>query len=237
VLTNRALAASLSALVLLGGCGSEKRTSLPSPPPIPSSTTTTSASTPGTRTVEALTAALLSPADVPGSTPSPASASSADISACFPGNPIAVKPNPTEVNAPELSLTDASGVERQFKSSARQATPEQAAAFVRTFASPTGSACALEAFKSAITNSPDPPKVDASGLTGAVTTATVADGGALLALSGNLSSETSTVPAEIDLLVFQKGGIVVSISAAALNGSRVPGQALELARKVAGRLS
>jgi len=160
---------------------------------------------------EALTAALLSPADVPESTSSAASPDRADISACFPGNPLGSTANPTEVQGPDLSLGDASGVQRQYSSSARKATPEQAAAFVSTFASPTGSACALDAYKAAINNDPKPPKFDAASLTGPTTTAAVGDGGAVLSVGGSLT--------------------VVN-----LGGPRLPGQAVDLATRIAGRL-
>jgi len=179
---------------------------------------------------------LLSPADVPGSTPSPASSGSADLSACFPGNPLGAKADPSQVTGPDLSVTDASAVEHQYGSSARQATPEQVTAFLSAFASPAGSACALNAYKAAITDNPKPPKFDASGLTGPVTVVAVGDGGVVLALSGDLVTDGNTVPALFDLLLFRKGSLLVSLSASTLGGPAVPGQAVELGSKIAARL-
>jgi len=233
VQTKLLAAASFAALVALAGCssGTSSTTSTTA-----ASTTALPATTSTTKSAAAITAALLVAADVPGATSSPPSPDSSDVSACFPGNPLGSKTDPNEVKGPDLQLTEG-GMQRNYGSSARQATPKEAADFIATFASPSGSACALNAFKTSITNDPKPPKVDASGLAGTVTTAAVGDGGAVLTLTGNLMSEGNMIPAAVDLLFFHKGSVVVAVSTATFGGPNLPGQAVELANKVNGRLS
>src|SRR5215207_511132 len=102
-------AASLTTLLLLlaAGCGgddspsSDGATTTGGPSTTVAATTTTVAATTTTRSAEALKAALLQAADVPGTTATPASADEADLSQCAPGNPLAAKTNPTEVDGPE----------------------------------------------------------------------------------------------------------------------------------------
>lgn len=225
------VAATLTAFAFLGGCSSGDS----------AATTTTAVTQPATtvttKPVAALQAALLSPADVPGSTGTPPGPDMSDLSACFPGNPLGAKTDPNEAKGQDLSLADPSGVQRQYSASARQGTTEQATAFVTTFASPTGSACAVNAFKAAFSNDPKPPKLDASGLSGTATTAAVADGGTLLTLTGNLTADGTPVPAGVDLVVFHRGPIVVLLSVATIGGPNVTGQAVELANTMAGRLT
>lgn len=228
--TNKSIAAaSLLAIAYLGGCSSSDTQT--------STTTTLPPTTTTTKTVASVKAALLTPADVPGSTGADPSLDSSDLSACFPGNPLGAKTDPNEAKGQDLSLSEPSGVEHQYGSSARQATPEQATAFVNTFASPSGSACALNAFKSGISSDPKGPKTDASGLSGTATTAAVGEGGAVLALSGNITVNGTTVPVAIDLVVFHKATVVVLVSAGTYGGPATAGQGVDLANKVAGRLT
>lgn len=233
-------AAALTALALLAGCGGGD-TSSPTPTTAAGSGTTSSvaatttvAATSTTRSADSLKAALLQPADVPGATAAAATDGDADLSACFPGNPLGAKTDPGEVDSPDLSLTQGS-LERTYSSSARVATPEQAKSFVATFGSATGSSCVLEAFKATLAAPPNP--VDASGLTGKASSAAVADGGSMLAVSGTITAQGNPAPIAVELVVFQKGSVVVLLSAGAFGGALQPGQALELARTVAGRLS
>jgi len=226
--TRSIFAATLTALALLAGCGDDGGSSSPS--------TTAGGASPSTKSADAIKAALLTPADVPGSTVSTsASSDDADFSACFPGNPLGGKAFPNEVEVPELELSDGA-VQRQYSSGARQATEAQAREFVTTFGSESGSQCVLNAFKSFISNDPSPPQLDPSGLTAKVSDVPVADDGALLNISGNLTSGAQATPIAVDLLAFRKGGIVVLMSAGAVQGPLVPGQAVQLAQKIAGRL-
>jgi hypothetical protein len=172
-------------------------------------------------------------ADIPGSARAPA-AKETEIGACFPGNPVAAKGNPNQAVGPALAV--ASGkVQRTYSSSATDAGPKQAAAYVATFASPAGSACLVSAIKTAI-GARAGAKADAAGLTGGVKALAVADGGAILSVKGTLKVNGSSVPAAVDLVAFHKGQVVVLLSAGALGGGAVPGQAADLARRLAGRL-
>jgi hypothetical protein len=220
--TRTLAAVALAAAALLAGCGSDDESSSP----------TTAATT---KSPEALKAALLSPADVPGSTVSTSPGTDADLSACFPGNPLGGKDFPGEVEGPDLELTEGD-VQRQYGSSLRQATEDQAKEFVSTFSSEKGSQCVLNSFKTAISSDPSPPKLDPSGLTGKVADASVADDGAVLTVSGNLTAGGQSVPIGVELLAFRKGSTVVLMSAGAVQGPAKRGQAVELAQKVAGRL-
>jgi hypothetical protein len=232
-MTRTIAAASLTALALLAGCGSSDKSSTPS-----TTGTTVPPSTTTTKSVASLKTALLTPADVPGSTGSdPTPGNDTDLSACFPGNPIGVKTDPNEVSGPDLALSEPSGAQHQFSSSARQASPQQATDYVNTFASPSGSACALNGFKAGLSNDPKGPKLDASGLSGTATTAAVGDGGTVLALTGNVIVDGNTVPAAIDIVVFHKASVVVLILAGTFAGPPTPGLGVELANKVAGRLT
>lgn len=200
-------------------------------------TTTTVAKSPA-----ALKAALLTPADVRGSkvaAPTPGDDQDDDLSACFPGNPLGVKTDPNEVASPSLELTQ-SRIERTYDSAARQGTPEQAAMFVATVLSPAGSPCLLNSFKTAITDGgradPNPVTIDASGLTATSTDVAVADGGAVLTTKGVLKVAGKRIPLTGETLFFRKGGVLVLVDVGAIGGSTAPGEAVELARKVAGRL-
>lgn len=218
------MAVSLSALVLLAGCKADEA-KVSSTSLLATSTTVSSA---------VLKAALLMPADVPGSTVSTTPPDDLDVSACFPGNPLGAKGDPAQVASPDLELTKGK-TDLTYSSSARSATVEQATSFVTTFRSPAGSACVLSVVKSVI-NDPNPPKVDASGLTGTPSDAAVADGGALLAVRGNIKGRAGGFPVDAEMVAFRKGSVVVLLSAGALGGPKVPGQALALAQKIAGRL-
>ena len=226
--------ALLTALVLLAGCGGDDETSSSTTTSQAAATSTTVAATSTTRSPDALKAALLTQADVPGSTVSTSPPSDADFSACFPGNPLGGKDFPNEVESPDLELTQGT-VQRQYTSGARQATPDQARDFVTTFSSEPGSQCVLNAFKTFISSPPNP--LDASGLTAKVSSASIADAGGVLSISGNLKSGAESVPIAADLVAFRKGPIVVLLSVGSVQGPTAPGQAVELAQKIAGRLS
>jgi hypothetical protein len=207
---------SLAIAALLAGCGSDDdETSAKSP--------------------EELKAALLTPADIPGSSVSTSPSTDADFATCFPGNPLGGKDFPGEVDGPDLELTEGQ-VQRQYSSGLRQATKDQAESFVTTFASEQGSQCVLNSFKSFISSDPSPPKLDPTRLTGKVADASVADDAAVLTISGNLTAGTQSIPIAIELLAFRKGSSVVLMSAGAVQGPAKPGEAVELAKKVAGRL-
>lgn len=218
-------AAVASAVALLGGCGGE-----PEPPPPQAATVTTP---PTVRALAAVKAALLSPADIPGSKPV-ANAGKTDVSTCFPDNPLGMPSNPFEVVGPDLSLVQGK-VERTYGSSATQAGPKQAAAYVATFASPTGSACLINVIKTAIAGRQGS-KTDASALTGTVKPAAVGEAGALLSVRGNLKVSGASVPLAFDLLTFHVGSLMVLVSASALRGPAVANQAVDLGKKVASRL-
>lgn len=240
--TRNAAAAALAALALLAGCGGGDSETSASTAAGSGNTTTTAAvtttvaATTTTRAAEALRAALLTPADVPGSVVSTSPPSDADFGACFPGNPIGAKAFPGEVEGPDLELTEGN-VQRQYSSAARQGTADQARDFVTTFSSEQAVQCVVNAFKSFITSDPDPPKLDPSNLTGKAADAPVADDAGVLTVSGSLVAGTQSIPIGVELLVFRKGSTVVLVSAGAVQGPVVAGQAVELAQKVAGRLS
>lgn len=172
-------------------------------------------------------------ADLPGSARAPA-AKETDIGSCFPGNPVAAKGNPNQAVGPTLRIVQGR-VQRTYSSSATDAGPKQAADYVATFSSPAGSACLINAIKTAI-GSRAGPKTDAAGLTGSVKPLAVADGGAVLAVRGNLKVNGSPLPAAVELVVFRKGQVVVLVSAGAIGGPIVANQAADLARRLAGRL-
>lgn len=232
---------SLTALALLGGCASDKTSTVTAPTVTTTAgsgttTSTAPATTATTKGAAAVKEALLTPADIPGSTVSTSPSSDSDFSGCFPGNPLGVKTDPNEVKGPDLELVDGT-VQRQYGSSARAATTEQATAFVTTFGTQAGSACVLQAFKSSLANDPSTASLNPSGLMGSVKTAAVADGGAVLTVAGSLVGPDGPVPVSIDLLAFRKGSTVILLSAGAVLGAAVPNQSVELAQKVAGRLS
>lgn len=201
-------------------------------------TTTTVATTTTTlpKPPEVLKAALLATSDVPSATASPAVPEADDLTACFPGNPLAVKTDPSEVLGPDLEVNQGGNL-RGYGSSYRQPTPEQAAAYVAAFATPAGSACRLGSFKATLNADPEPPKVDAAGLSGNAAPVAVADGGAVLTITGDLISQGGPMPVGFELLVFRKGGAVFFLKAEASRGPVVPGQSVELALKMASRLS
>ncbi len=240
--TSRTIAAALSALAVLGACGGaspqEPLTTVATRPTTTLRTTTTVATTTTTlpKPPEVLKAALLTPADVPGTTASPAVPEADDPTACFPGNPLAVKTDPSEVLGADLEVNQGGNV-RGYGSSYRQATPERASAYVAAFATPAGSACRLGTFKASLNADPEPPKVDASGLTGSAVPVDVADGGAVLTVAGDVISQDGPMSVGFELLVFRKGGAVFFLKAEASRGPVVPGQSVELARKMASRLA
>jgi len=223
------------ALTVLGACSGFVSTS-PDTTKAPASTlppTTTTTISPAV-----LKAALLTPADVPGSkvSTSPPSTDNTDLSACFPGNPLGAKNDPSEVNGPDLELTQRL-VGRGYSSNAQTATPEQGAAFVTTLATPEGAACVLAAMKKEIADDPSPPRADPSGLTATSKAVAIADGGAVLTLKGNIAYDNKKVVAvEVELIAFRKGGVVVFMDADAFMGPVVPGQGVALAQKIASRL-
>jgi len=182
-----------------------------------------------------LKAALLTPADVPGATLDPESSAGLDASACFPGNPLGARTYPDEVDSRDLEVIQGKLL-RTFASNARPATPAQAKEFVQVSATPGGSACLISAIKAFLSSDPKPPKVDPSGLTGTATSEAIADGGAVLAVRGNLISQGRKLKVEADTVVFSKGAVLISVDTGAIDGSVVPGQALDLARRIAGRL-
>jgi len=211
---------ALVALVVAAGCSGSG-----------SSATTTTSSTVG---LDIKKVVLLTPADVPGSEIAVSAEQDFDFSTCFPGNRFATRTDQSELKYPGLQLTDGTVV-RQYGSRHRRGTPEQAKAFVTGVASPAGSACMVDAFKRAVDAKPTTPKFDAAALTGGGASVAVADGGGLLSISGQLKVGEGAIFTEADLLVFSKGGAVVYVSASGLGGPKVPGQAAELAQKIAYR--
>jgi len=233
VRTTKALAASLLALTTLGACGgftsTEPDTTKAPASTLPATTTTT-------LSPAVLKAALLGPADVPGSkvsTSPPSKDDAANFNACFPGNPNDVS---NEVSGPDLELTQRL-VGRSYGSSVQTGTPGEAAAFVTTFASPAGAACVLAATKKSIADDPTPPKADGSSLTASTKAVAIADGGAVMTQKGNLVFDDKKVVAvEVELVTFRKGGVVVVVDVEAFMGPLVPGQGVALAQKIASRL-
>lgn len=65
----------------------------------------------------------------------------------------------------------------------------------------------------------------------------IGDGGAVLSIRGSLKAEGSSIKADADHVTFHKGGIVVFLLAGAQGGPVVSGQGVELAQKVAARLT
>lgn len=218
-------AAALLAVAALAGCGGDEEPKV--------SATSVAPVTATTRPAAALRAALLSAPDLPGATESTASPDDLDLAACFPGNPLGAKADPNEVDSPDFDLTQR-GVERSYSSSARQATPEQASAFVAALLTPAGTECVLNAIKAAINE--EPPAADVSGLKATATKAAVGDGGATVAVRGVIKGEGRSARIEADMVAFAKGPVVVLITASAIDGAVVPDQGVELAQKVAGRL-
>jgi hypothetical protein len=240
VSTTRILAAaSVSALLLLAGCGGDDDSPTASGTTVAGAGTTTAAPTttvPATTTTvsaAALKAALLQPTDIPGATGSAPTPDDADLSACFPGNPIGAKTVPSEVDSQDYEITVA-GVSRNYSSSARVGTPEQAKSFATTFGTAAGSACALNAFKAQIAAPPNP--ADASGLTGKASTVPVGDAGSVMNVTGTIAAGGETTPLTIELYAIAKGSVVVFLTFGAIGGSLPPGEGLELAKKIVGRL-
>ena len=234
--TRTTAAASLTAILLLVGCGGDDSPSSPGTTVTTAgaTTTTTLAATTTTRSAASIKAALLQASDVPGSTESPAAEGDADLSACFPGNPFGAKEDPNEVDSPDLEITQGA-VQRTYSSSARVGTPDQAKAFVTTFASPEASTCILNAFRADFAAPPD--AIDASRVTGKPSAVAVGDGGTLLPLTGPITAGGRSSTLSVDLLVFSKGPVVVFMTVGAFGGPVVAGQSLELAKKIAGRLT
>jgi len=227
----------------VGGCGGGQPSSgVPTssssllPTTAASTTTTLPATTTSPRSAASLGAALLTAADVPGATPTPATPGDLDLSPCFPGNPLGARVDPSEVDGPDLELVQGR-IQREYSSRARQSTPEQAAAFVATVGSPAGSACVLNALKASIGSDPPPPRIDAAGLAGVVTPVDIGEGAALVALNGSLTSDGAPTPAGFELLAFRKGPVVVVLLASAVQGPSLPGQAIGLALSIARRLT
>lgn len=179
-------------------------------------------------------AALLRLEDVPGSVPSPLTPGELDLSACFPDNPLGARAEPNQVTGLSLQRNDGTVV-RQYRAWARQGPAEQAEALVATLASPSGSICVVDTYKRVLGQGVA--KVDTSGVTGTGKAAAVGDGGAVVGLGGQLTGDAPPVQIGLDLVVFHKGTVVVFLVAAALRGATVPGEALEVARKIDGRLS
>ena len=242
--TRTTAAALLSAILLLVGCGGNDSPSssvttvttagATTTTTVAATTTTTVAATTTTRSAASIKAALLQASDVPGSTESPAAEGDTDLSACFPGNPFGAKVDPSEVDSPDLEITQGA-VQRTYSSSARVGTPDQAKAFVTTFASPEGFTCVLNAFKADLAAPPD--AIDASRVTGKPSTVSVGDGGTLLPLTGPITAGGRSSTLSVDLLVFSKGPVVVFMTAGAFGGPVVAGQSLELAKKIDSRLT
>lgn len=234
-------AAALTVLVILGGCGSDSPSSAPSKSAAAPTATTVATTTTTLKPPGAIKAALLTPTDVRGAkvaAPLPDSEDD-ELSACFPGNPIGARGDPNEVMGPDLELTQGR-IDRTYGSVASQATPEQAASYVATIISPAGSACLLDLFKRAITAEaradPNPVPLDASGMTATSSAVAVADGGASFTINGLVKGAGKPFRLSVEAVTFRKGGVVVVVDVGAIGGTTVPGQALELARKVAGRL-
>jgi len=222
------VAGAMATIAILGGCGGDN-----SKPP--SVSTTTVAATPATpKPTQGIRPALLSAPDIPGTTPT-MSGKTTDVSACFPGNPLGARFDPDEVVGPDLGIAQGR-VQRTYSSSARLGGPRQAAAYIDTVVSAAGTACLTNLIKAAIGDQAGPPKADAAGLSGTAKPAAVADGGVVLAIRGSLKVGGAAVPLAFDLLAFHKGGLLVLVSASALRGANVPGQAVALGNKVAGRL-
>lgn len=224
--------ASLAALALLAGCRGDGTPSSGATTTSRGATTTTVAVRSPPLSPEALKATLLQPTDVPGTTATAPEQQDADLSACFPGNPLGAKTDPTEADGPELNRIEGD-VRRNYSSTTRVAAPDQVKAFVTTFGSASGAACVVNAIKAVLGAPPNP--VDVSGLTGQVAPAAVGDGGAQLAITGNVVAQGKTIPLTFDVLVFSKGSSVVFLYVGALGGPPLPGQTLELAGKIAGR--
>jgi len=181
----------------------------------------------------ALKVALLGAADLPGAVVGPAGRK-VDLTACFPGNPAGAAENQNQAIGPAVGIVQGR-VQRTYTSRAVEVGPKQAAAFVATFASAAGSACVTTVIKTAISG-PLSPKVDSSGLSGTVKPAPIADAGAVLTVKGNLKVNGTSVPVASDVAVFHKGQVVVMVTANAAGGATVANQAVDLARKIAGRL-
>lgn len=221
----------LVGLAVLCSCGNGEQPAQPS-------TTAIAVTTSTTASPERLRAALLVAGDVPGSKPTPDSADPADVvdlSACFPGNPMGARSVPNEVQTPDLALIEGR-VERNYTSAAWQGPPDQARAYVETFSSSAGSICVLNEFKSFLTAGSAGAEADSFGLSGTVTNVAIGDRGALLPISGGFRNGKTSVQLGFDLLVFQKGPVLVFLIAGSFQGPTTPGQAVELARKIFGRL-
>lgn len=226
--TRRAVLVTSIALAVLAGCGGDDGPKVSATSVVPTTATT--------RPAAALRAALLTAADVPGSKEDKEPTKpedQLDLAACFPGNPLGAKNDPNEVTSPDFDLTQRS-VERTYSTSARQATPQQAAAFVATLLTPAGTDCVLNAIKAEINE--EPPPADLSGLKATSTIAAIADGGATVAVRGVLKGEGRSVRIEADMVAFSKGGVLVLLTASAAGGGVIPNQGVELAQKVAARL-
>jgi len=218
-------AASICALGVLAGCGGGGGSS--SDPTTVVTQATTAPVNP------AIQGALLGVADVPGTAPAPAGRR-LEVSACFPGNPAGALRNQNQVPGPTIGILQGR-VQRSYTSRAVEAGPKQTAAYVATFASPAGAACVTGVIKAAISAQLGP-KVDSTGLTSTVKTVPIADAGAVLSVKGSLKVNGQSVPAGSDLVVFSKGQVAVMVLASAVGGGTVPGQAVDLTRRIAGRL-
>lgn len=238
------LAVPLVAVAVLGGCGGDEKPSPAATTTSAPATTTTTSTIPVSTTlalspeeakaVQGLKAALLAPADIPGSTTLTQFPPDLDFSACFPGNPLGVQTDPAEVKGERL-VVKAGDVQHQYGSKVRRGTAEQVKDFVSTLASPTGSACAFDVYK-ARASSAAPTRPDVSGVTSTASAVKVGEGGALLAISGPITIGSSSTQVGVDLLVFQKGPRLVFVTISAIGGPTVPGQVQELAQKIATRL-
>lgn len=217
-------AGALSAAILLTGCaGWESATKTPS-------TTTT------TIPAAALKAALLTQADLPGTTidTEPSSGGQPDFAACFPDHPIAVEGHPSQVDGPDLEVVGKK-VDRGYSSSVKQASPAEARAYVAALAAPGAATCMTDAIKTFFKDTPEA-DTDAAGLTGTTAVQAVGDGGAVYSIRGRLTSGGTKLRLESDTVVFYKGGLLVTVDAGAIGGAITPGQAGALAQRIAGRL-
>ena len=231
-------AAALSVLSVLGACSGDDAPSSAAPETTASpatgqgATTTAPVGTSTTKSADVLRAALLTPADIPGSRPLTGLPAEVDLSACVPNNPFAFKSDPNEIKAPGIRSGDGAS-ERRYVVKVRQGTAEQAKGFVAALGTPAGSACVTEVYKAGVASVSS--RADVSALTGSATTAPVGETGTLVTITGKVTSEGQATDIRIDVLVFQKGAAVVFLSV--LGGPSGGTETLDLARKVDGRIS
>jgi hypothetical protein len=227
-------AAALVGLALLPGCGAIERPQQPAADGVVTSTTVPSAAV--------LKAALLSDVDVPGSTPAPPPESGSsgsgidDITSCTElGASGDGAEDPNEVVGPDLQLS-MGGTTFTYGSSATIGPAEEVAGFISTLATGGANACMLDAFKAGLMAIQGSPKVDLSGLSVNAWPVEIADGGAILGIKGSLKVAGRQFRLGLNLGVFRRGQVLVTVMVVAAAGEVVSGETDALARRIAGRL-